>query len=303
VYSTSDHKTATTLGILAVVFWSTTVAFSRSLTQQLGVLTAACCIYIGAGTVGCLYLLVNPKERRALARIPLRYWLGCGGLFIANIVCFHLAVGLASGGQKIIEVGLINYLWISMTLILSVPILRKKARWGLAPGIVIACAGIMIAALQAGPISWEVFLEDLRGSRLPYVLAFVCALMWALYSNLSRRWGGQTGSGPVPVFLLAAGLVFLVMRFAVSEHTLWSARAGIALGCMILFPTVLAYGFWDIAMRKGAIILVVSVSYLTPLLSTLINCAYLRILPGPGLWAACGLVVGGAVLCRRSVYD
>jgi drug/metabolite transporter (DMT)-like permease len=56
-------------------------------------------------------------------------------------------------------------------------------------------------------------------------------------------------------------------------------------------------------MRKGTIVLVVSISYVTPLLSTLLNCAYLHMRPGPSLWLACAMVIGGAVLCRRSVVD
>jgi len=301
--SSSDRRVATTLGVFAVVFWSTTVAFSRSLTEHLGVLTAACCIYLGGGAIGCLYLVGNAEQRRRLAGIPWRYWLGCGGFFVANIVCFHLAVGLASGGQKVVEVGLINYLWISLTLLLSVPILNKKARAGLLPGMVIACTGIVLASLHSGPFSWTTFLEDLRGDRIPYVLAFLGAVMWALYSNLSRRWGGEMEGWSVPVFLLTAGLVFLALRTTVSEQARWTPRVVTELALTLTFPTLLAYVFWDVAMRKGTIVLVVSVSYVTPLLSTLLNCAYLHIRPGPSLWLACAMVIGGAVLCRRSVVD
>ena len=35
----------TALGFLAILFWSTTIAFSRSLTEQLGVMTTAAAIF------------------------------------------------------------------------------------------------------------------------------------------------------------------------------------------------------------------------------------------------------------------
>jgi drug/metabolite transporter (DMT)-like permease len=72
---------------------------------------------------------------------------------------------------------------------------------------------------------------------------------------------------------------------------------------MVLFPTLLAYIFWDRAMRKGHIVFVASFSYVTPLLSTIISCLYLEVDMGYWLWAGCGLVIAGAALCSRSLAD
>lgn len=298
-----QRNIATALGFLALLFWATSVAFSRRLTEQLGILTSACWVYLGAGLIGTAYVLLNPNERRKLATIPWWYWLGCGGFVTANIVGFHLAVGLAQGGQKVVEVGLINYLWISLTLILSVPLRNKRARLGLVPGILIACAGILVAALQTGPLSWDVFLANLQGSRWPYLLAFIDALSWALYSNLNGRWAAHAQGRPTLPFVLASGIIFLILRMNVTETTTWSVRTAAELAATITFPTILAYICWDVAMRKGAATLVVSASYMTPLLSTFLSCVYLRIAPKPSLWLACAMVIGGAALCRRSVVD
>ena len=72
---------------------------------------------------------------------------------------------------------------------------------------------------------------------------------------------------------------------------------------MSVFPTFLAYLFWDRAMRKGKIILVVSLSYFTPLLSIIISSLYLQVAIEPSLWLACGLVIAGAVICKFSIID
>ena len=56
-------------------------------------------------------------------------------------------------------------------------------------------------------------------------------------------------------------------------------------------------------MRRGQMGLVVAVSYLTPLLATLVTCYYLAVPLGPGLLAACGLVVAGAVLSSWAVSE
>jgi drug/metabolite transporter (DMT)-like permease len=72
---------------------------------------------------------------------------------------------------------------------------------------------------------------------------------------------------------------------------------------MAVFPTILAYAFWDAAMRRGNMILVASLSYLTPLLSIIIGSVYLGVGTGWNLWAGCLLVVVGSLLCKLSVEE
>jgi len=87
------------------------------------------------------------------------------------------------------------------------------------------------------------------------------------------------------------------------EESYWTPRVVVELLYMSIFPTFLAYLFWDRAMRKGNIILVVSLSYFTPLLSIIISSLYLRVIIKPTLWIACGLVIAGAVICKFSIID
>jgi len=88
-----------------------------------------------------------------------------------------------------------------------------------------------------------------------------------------------------------------------SEESYWTPRVVAELLYMSIFPTFLAYFFWDRAMRKGNIILVASLSYFTPLFSIIISSLYLQIVIKSSLWIACALVVIGAVICRFSIID
>jgi len=87
------------------------------------------------------------------------------------------------------------------------------------------------------------------------------------------------------------------------EESSWTVRVVAELLYMSIFPTFLAYIFWDRAMRKGNIILVASLSYFTPLLSIIISSLYLQVVIKPSLWIACGLVIAGAVICKFSIID
>ncbi|HZK40114.1 MAG TPA: aromatic amino acid DMT transporter YddG [Atribacterota bacterium] len=293
----------TMFGIFAILFWGTTIAFSRSLTEQLGPLTAASWIYLLSGIWGCIYLISTPGGIKKTFQLPILYLIGCGALFVIYTVSLYLAVGLAFSREQAIEVSIINYLWPGLTLVFSLPILHKKAKLTLIPGMVLAFSGFYLATVNSGMFSWEVFKGNFQVNYLPYLLAFIAAISWGLYSNLVRRWAGHTEGGAVPLFLLVTGLILTTIRFIFPEESSWTPRVLAELLYMSIFPTFLAYLFWDRAMRKGKIILVVSFSYFTPLLSIIISSLYLQVAIKNNLWLACGLVIAGAVICKFSIID
>jgi drug/metabolite transporter (DMT)-like permease len=294
-------RIATALGLMAILFWSATFAVSRSLAEEVGVLTAGAAMCLGGGVLGCLYIALVQRRAAAIFRLPLAYLLGCGGLLVASMVCLFLSIGLAASRQQTVEVGIINYLWPGLTLAFAIPILRARVRWSFFAGLAMAAAGAALAPIRMGEYSPAAMLENLRTHPLPYALALVGAVVWALYSTLSRRWGAGAEGGAVPLFTLAAGLVLAAIRPAFDEPCAWSWRAGAELAFMAVFPVMLAYAFWDRAMRRGNVTLVAAFSYLTPLLSTALSALYLRVALGWNLWLACGLIVAGAALAQGSV--
>jgi len=306
VTSASDKTLSTALGFAAILLWSTTVAFGRSLSEQLGTLTAASLIYLLGGLVSSGYQAVGGKLA-ALRSLDRRYLWGCGSLFVLYMASLYLALGLARTRSQVLEVGLMNYLWPMGTVLLSVPILKLKASAALVPGALAATAGVFLAMTQNQALSWSSFHANVRhfvgaDNGLPHVLGATAALSWALYSTLSRRWAGDAAGGAVSLFMLATGLVLGLARLFVPETTHWTARSLAELLYMVVGSN-LAYVFWERAMRRGDIVLVASGSYLTPLLSTIVSILYLGAAAGVRLWAGCALVIAGAVTCRLSVRE
>jgi len=180
--------------------------------------------------------------------------------------------------------------------------LKRKARPLLVLGVFAGFSGIFLATTQDAAFSWQTS-ENVSVNWLPYALAFVAAVSWALYSNLSRRLAGETEGGGVPVFLIAAGLALAGLRMFSSERSGWTVKSLLELLYMSIFPAMFGYTFWDEAMRKGRIVLVASLSYFTPLLSTIIAVLYLGVRTGWNLWAGSVLVVIGAAICKLSVEE
>jgi drug/metabolite transporter (DMT)-like permease len=293
----------TVLGAFAILFWGSNIAVARTLSETLGTITAAACVYGLSGAISFGYFAFHPKGLRRCVHLPRRYLFGCGGIFVAYAVCLYLAVGLATGRQQVIEVSIINYLWPSLTLALSVPILRKRARPLLVLGMALAMGGIVLALTGGASYSWHQLAENLRANAAPYGFAFLAAVTWGLYSNLIRCWQGEEDAWATPVFLLASAGALAVARLGIPEETQWTRRAVAELAYMSVFPTLLAYTFWDAAMRRGNVTLVASLSYFTPILSILISSVHMSIRIGYALWFACALVISGAIICNRSVGD
>jgi len=289
-------------GLAALVLWSLTVAFARRLSEELGPLMAGARVYLIGGAL-CLVTLVRRRGAVwGLVKSSPRYVFGCGALFVLYTAVLFLALGSAADRSQAIEIGLVNYLWPAGTILLSLVLLNQRAGRLLLPGTVLALAGEFLAITHGDSVSWGSFRCHLQANPAPYVLAFVGAVSWALYSTLARRWSRPGAGGAVELFIPAAGVTLLVLSLLSGESPVWSVRAG-GEALALAGITVLAYTLWDVAMRKGNLLLVAACSYFTPLLSTLVSCAYLGVRPGWRLWAGCLALVLGSLLTWRSVFD
>ncbi len=289
-------------GLAAIVLWSTTFAVARSLSERTGPLTAGACVYLLGGALHLLWLVQQGTLRRQLRSLSRRYVWGCGFLFVFYTVVMYLAIGSAADRRQVLEIGLINYLWPTATIVLSLVVLNKRANLLLIPGTALALAGEFLALTQGEQVSWSSFWGHLQTNPAAYACALAGALSWAFYSTLTRRWSPPGSGGAVALFLPATGLALLILRLFFTESSVWSGRA-LGEAVVLAVGTVLGYGLWDMAMRKGNLLLVAACSYFTPLLSTFVSCVYLHVAPGWRLWIRCLALVGGSLLTWLSLSD
>jgi drug/metabolite transporter (DMT)-like permease len=292
---------ATLAGLAAILLWSTSVALARSISTQVGPLTAAALVYTFGGLALVAWeTVVRPGALAAMLRLPRLYLFGCGGLFVFYTGAFFLALGLADDDGQSLALALVNYLWPALTIVFSLPIQRARAGWMLLPGTALALGGVFLvltAGQSAAPCGlWSACLRNPPA----FGFALGAAFAWALYSNLARRWAGAQASGAVPLFVLVSGLVLGAIRLVRPENAAWSG--GLLVEASVMGLTVaVAYACWDKAMRLGDMLLVSACSYFTPLLSTLVSAAYLGVEPSAGLWLGCAALVAGSLASWRSV--
>jgi drug/metabolite transporter (DMT)-like permease len=300
---TDQARTRATLGgFAAILLWSTTVAVARSLAESLGPITAAAGVYSVSGSLAAVRLLRSESRRQQVRRLPLRYLGGCGLLFVAYMLFLFLAIGMANDRQQVLEVGLLNYLWPVLTVLLSVSLLGAPASRLLLPGAGLALLGTVLVLTHNARLTWHTVTEHVFTNPAPYVLGVMAAFCWAFYSVLTRRWAAGRADGAIDLFLPTTALALIGLAMISKEPRHWQVRPLVEAGFLGV-ATYYAYGLWDTAMRRGEALLVAVGSYVTPLLSTIVTCLYLSVIPGERLWIGCGLLIIGSLLSWYSFTE
>ena len=134
-----------------------------------------------------------------------------------------------------------------------------------------------------------------------YAMALVCALTWAAYSLLSRRFPSVPTS--VVTWFCAATAVLSLLCHLLLEQTVWPQGAGqwLAVAGLGLMPVGAAFYAWDYGVKHGSIQVLGAASYAAPLLSTLVLIAFGFASAEPVILAACLLITAGAVLAAKNM--
>ncbi|MEQ9878992.1 aromatic amino acid DMT transporter YddG [Pectobacterium aroidearum] len=281
---------ATLTGLLAIILWSTSVGLIRSLTEALGPIGGAAMIY--STSTLCLLAFYGLPRIKTLPRV---YLFAGGAMFVCYEIFLSLSIGLADSRMQAIEIGMINYLWPSLTIFFSLFINQQKSRFLLWPGLALSLGGIVW--IMKGDSNWTPALlwNNILANPLAYSLAFSAALTWALYCNITKRYA--QGKSGVSLFFFVSSLV-LWMQYSFSAEgtisfTLPSALQLIFMGA----STALAYSAWNIGIQHGNLTLLATASYFTPVLSTFLAALWLNITPAISFWQGVAMVTAGSLLC------
>ncbi|MER5136135.1 aromatic amino acid DMT transporter YddG [Providencia stuartii] len=281
---------ATFYGVVSILLWSTIVGLVRSASENFGAVGGAALIY-SLGTAILVVFMGFPKIRA----YPKRYLIWGTLLFVSYEMCFVLALGLAKDRQQAIELGMVNYLWPSFTIALAVLFNRQRFTLLFGIGLLLAFAGLIWVISGDQPISVAVIADNISSNPLSYLLVFIGAVLWALYSNVTKRISGGH-NGMVLFFLLTAiGLWILFVfepnkQFNISWHS-------ITLLLVASLATGGANALWTLAVIRGNVALLGTLSYFTPVISTAFSSILLSTALTLGFWQGVVMVTLGSIIC------
>lgn len=290
--SVTGPRTATACGLLAILLWSTASGLIRSISLIFGPLGGAALIY-SLGTVLLVLLLGRPRLRP----VPRFYlWVG-SALFVAYEICLSLALGFANDANQAIEVGMLNYLWPCLTVVLAIFMNGQRTRWLIVPGSVLALTGI-VWVVSGNGLSMARILANVGSNPLSYGLALTCAITFALYCNITRRYAN--GQNLVVLFFFLTSCL-LWLKYALSSEHLPAFGMGNSLELLAAGVAMAGgYALWNLGILRGNLTLLATASYFSPVLSSAFAALWLGAQLSGQFWQGAVLVVLGSLLCWQA---
>ena len=280
----------TIAGCAAILFWSMIVGLIRNVTEQLGPIGGAALIY----SVGSLFLVLViglPKLRS----FPLSYLLIGGGLFVSYEMCLSLALGMANSRNQAVEMGIINYLWPSLTVLFAVLASNKPVNKVIYPAILLSFFGVAWTLSGDKGLSISQLMDNAASNPVSYSLALTGAFLWAIYCNITKKLAN--GKNAITWFFIATALA-LWIKYAVSDEgtivMTSSAAADLLLAGIIMGS---GYALWNIGILGGNMLLLATFSYFTPILSTFFSAWILDIELTIQFWQGVIMVTIASLLC------
>jgi len=277
-------------GVIAIILWSTLALFTV-LTYNIPPFQLIAMAFFVAFLIGLGFWIKEKKGILIHLKLPLKVWLlGIYGLF-----GYHFFYFMALKNAPPLEANLINYLWPLLIVLLSAFLPNEKLRWFHIMGSLLGFFGAILLISFGQEIAFSsVHIEG-------YMYAVIGAFIWSSYSVMSRYFG----SIPTPAvggFCGATALLSLLAHLMFEQTYMPSFTEFLAAIALGLGPVGMAFFVWDFGMKKGDIKLIGSLSYATPLLSTLLLIVCGLSTPNQVIYWACFLIILGSMISSLSLF-
>ncbi|UVJ41884.1 DMT family transporter [Pseudomonas sp. LS1212] len=283
-YPTRTATSATAIGVVAVVLWSC-LALLTTLTEGIPPFELLA-LSFGVAFLASLFVIgLRGAAGFQAWRQPLSVWtVGFVGIF-----AYHALYFFALKAAPAAEASLLAYLWPLLIVLLSALLAGSRLRWRQLAGALLGLAGTAFIMLQRSQA--EVATLPVAG----YLAALGCALVWSTYSVVNRRFSEVPSSiiGGICGLVALAGMICHLAFEATVRPDLsqWAAIVGLGLG-----PVGLAFFAWDHATKHGSLPMLGALSYLAPLISTVLLIAVGKSHASPMLILPAVLIIVGAVI-------
>ncbi|EMZ3531006.1 aromatic amino acid DMT transporter YddG [Enterobacter hormaechei] len=285
-----DRKRATLIGLVAILLWSTMVGLIRSVSEGLGPVGGAAMIYTVSGLL-CLATVGFPD----IKRFSKGYLIAGSVLFVSYEMCLALSLGFAATRSQAIEVGMVNYLWPSLTIVFAIFFNGQKSTLWVIPGLAISLLGVGWVLGGENGLHVHDIMQNIVSSPLSYGLAFAGAFIWAAYCTVTSRYArGQNG---ITLFVLLTALSLWV-KYAVSDQPEMVFSVPVVVK-LLMCGVALGFGYaaWNIGILHGNVTVLAAVSYFTPVLSAALAAIMLSSPLSFSFWQSALMVCAGSLLC------
>ena len=281
---------ATLIGLVAVMLWSSIIGLIRGVSESFGPTGGAAMMY----TVASVFLLFSVGFPR-LKTFPKRYLYVGSLLFVAYELCLSLSIGYANSAQQAIEVGMVNYLWPTFTLISAIVFNKQRANLWVIPGFFLSMLGICWVLGGDHGLDIAEMASNVLANPLSYGLAFAGAVIWAAYCTVTTRYA-EGKNGVTFFFLLVAAALWAKYGLA-GGGPMQLSVSGIVY--LVLAACAMGFGYaaWNVGILRGNVTVLAGASYFIPVFSAAISAMLLHAPLSYAFWQGAAMVCGGSILC------
>ncbi|EIV6183455.1 aromatic amino acid DMT transporter YddG [Klebsiella aerogenes] len=284
------HKKATLIGLIAILLWSAIVGLIKSVSEGFGPVGGAALIYT-CSAVLLLFTLGFPK----IKKFPVSYLIIGSVLFVCYELCLSLSLGFTHSGRQAIEVGMVNYLWPSMTILLAVIVNRQKTSPLIIPGVILAIVGIGRVLGGDDGFSLTEMMNNVMDNPLSYGLAFSGAVIWATYCVVTQRIA--QGNNGITLFFILTALTLWVKYLTSPQpefNLSWHAWISLMLAAMAMG---FGYAAWNVGILHGNVTVLAAASYFIPIISAVLAAFMLDSHLTLAFWQGTAMVSLGSLIC------
>ncbi len=281
---------ATLIGLIAILLWSAIVGLIKSVSEGFGPIGGAALIY-SCSAVLLLFSVGLPKLRT----FPRRYLIIGSVLFVCYELCLSLSLGFTHNGRQAIEVGMVNYLWPSMTIVLAVIVNKQRTSPLIIPGILLAVAGICRVLGGDQGFSFSEITHNVMDNPLSYGLAFSGAIIWAIYCVVTKKIANGS-NGITLFFILTALTLWIKFLLAPQPPFIYSTQAWISLA-LAAMAMGFGYAAWNVGILHGNVTVLAAASYFIPIISSILAAFILSSHLTMSFWQGTAMVSVGSLIC------
>ena len=281
---------ATLIGLIAIVLWSTMVGLIRGVSEGLGPVGGAAAIYSLSGL-----LLIFSVGFPNIRRFPVGYLIAGSVLFVSYEICLALSLGYAATRHQAIEVGMVNYLWPSLTVLFAILFNGQKTTCIIVPGVLLAITGICWVLGGENGLNPGEIISNITSSPLSYFLAFLGAFIWATYCTVTNKYA--RGFNGITVFVLLTALSLWVHYFLTPQPEMMFSTPVVIKLVSAALTLGFAYAAWNVGILHGNVTIMAVGSYFTPVLSSVLAAVLLSAPLSFSFWQGAIMVCIGSLLC------
>lgn len=294
----SPRNKATLIGSMAILMWSTLAP----MTALSGAVPPFLLMALGFSVAfisGTVYLIATRGRGFIKPFIqPRGFWL----LALSGLFFYHAFYFIALKTAPAAEANIINYLW-PLLIVLFSGMAAGEEKLTLRKGLGAALGFSATLLILAGNgLSGTLSLNHMLG----YLAAIGCAITWAGYSVMNRRYARVPSEAMIGV-CGAVAVLGALCHFLFEAPSAWPVGyEWLAIVVLGLGPVGLSFLVWDYGTKHGSLSTLGTLAYAAPVLSTLLLIVFGAAEPSLSLILAVILVVAGAWLAtsrRRLAKD